>query len=424
MSIARKLFRIVPAGALAAALLLLGTPPAASERGFFSWGWFGPPTRPPAAPPPTARPPRESAAPPREFATPGPLSVSGPIVDDTARYLAGMPPAAGSPLVPLTREEGWAGHARFFDRAFGELERTQLSHVRAWSDATLHLRRPTMFYMFSGPDFLYAAAFYPAASTYVLAGLEPVGQIPDLLRMPRGSIGPALGNIANSLHSVLSFSFFITHNMRAELSTGRLGGTTPILYVFLARAGKTVRDAKLVALDAEGVEQPDGPGVKSAAHGVKITFAGPDGRPQTLYYFATDLADDSVGRSGFLKFCEQLAPADSLLKSASYLMHRGGFSKIRDFLLTHSASILQDDSGIPLAYFDRQKWGLQPFGRYLGPVDVFPQDYQPKLAELFARSKPTPIDFGIGYRWRPHESNLLLAVQRDASTAAGAAHTP
>jgi hypothetical protein len=275
-----------------------------------------------------------------------------------------------------------------------------------------------MFYMFSGPDFLYADAFFPGASTYVLVGLEPVGQIPDLERMPRGSIGPALANIANSLHSVLSFSFFITHTMRTELSTGRLGGTTPILYVFLARAGKTVREASLVALDADGNEQPDGPGVTSAAHGVKIVFSGPEGQAQTLYYFTTNLENSSVVHSGILKFCEQLAPGDSLIKSASYLMHREHFTNIRDFLLTHSETILQDDSGIPLAHFDRKIWQLQPFGRYLGPVAVFPQSYQPSLSELFARGNATPINFGVGYRWRPHESNLLLAIRRDASTAA------
>ena len=37
-----------------------------------------------------------------------------------------------------------------------------------------------MLYMFSGPDFLYATSFFPSASTYVLAGLEPVGDVPPL----------------------------------------------------------------------------------------------------------------------------------------------------------------------------------------------------------------------------------------------------
>ena len=47
-----------------------------------------------------------------------------------------------------------------------------------------------MFYMFSGPDFLYADAFYSKASTYVLGALEPVGAVPDLTRLPRGSSVP------------------------------------------------------------------------------------------------------------------------------------------------------------------------------------------------------------------------------------------
>jgi hypothetical protein len=41
--------------------------------------------------------------------------------NDTARFLAGMPPAADSPLTPLTRDPEWQRHARFFDAAFGEL---------------------------------------------------------------------------------------------------------------------------------------------------------------------------------------------------------------------------------------------------------------------------------------------------------------
>jgi hypothetical protein len=84
--------------------------------------------------------------------------------DDTARFLAGMQPSADSPLMPLTRDPAWQHHARFFDNAFGQLEQRQLSRIRAWSDANLAAPKPTMFYMFSGPDFLYADAFYSKAS--------------------------------------------------------------------------------------------------------------------------------------------------------------------------------------------------------------------------------------------------------------------
>ncbi len=95
----------------------------------------------------------------------------------------------------------------------------------------------------------------------------------------------------------------------------------------------------------------------NAAHGVKIVFAGSDGEARTLYYFSTNLADDGVKSSNFLKFCETLAPGDSLVKSASYLLHSGGFSKVRDFLLANSAVMVQDDSGIPLSYYDPEEMG-------------------------------------------------------------------
>ena len=103
--------------------------------------------------------------------------------------------------------------------------------------------------------------------------------------------------------------------------------------------------------------------------------------------------------SGFLKFCETLAPGNSLIKSASYLLHSGNFTTVRDFLLTNSATIIQDDSGIPLAYYSTKKWRFFPFGRYARTDRRIPRDaISESYAELFRRAQP--IDFGIGYRWR------------------------
>lgn len=341
--------------------------------------------------------------------------------NDTALFLAGMQPSADSPLTPLTRDPSWQRHAKFFDTAFEQLEQRQLSKIRAWAAANLAAPKPTMFYMFSGPDFLYADAFYAKATTYVLSALEPPGSVPDLTRLPRGGVGAALYNVERSMSSILSFSFFITKMMKVDLRAGQLNGTLPILYVFLARSGKTIREVSPVALDDNGAAYFAGenPG-KNATHGVRIVFAGSDRVERTLYYFSTDLSNPGVKVSGFLKFCETLAPGNSLIKSASYLLHSGNFSTVRDFLLAHSATIIQDDSGIPLAYYGPKKWRFFPFGRYAGPIAEFPGRYQESYAELFQRAQP--IDFGIGYRWRSHESNLLLSV-RTASDDSGGADT-
>jgi len=330
--------------------------------------------------------------------------------DDTARFLAGMPPSAESPLTPLTKDPSWQRHARFFDTAFGQLEQRQFSKIRAWATANLAAPRPTMFYMFSGPDFLYADVFYSKATTYVLAALEPVGSVPDLQTLARGGIGSTLGNVEHSLGTILNYSFFITKQMKTDLHVGQLSGTLPILYVFLARSGKTIRNVSPVALDDKGAAYfaNEDPG-KSATRGVRIVFAGSDGQEKTLYYFPTDLSNSGVKNSGFLKFCQTLAPGNSLIKSASYLLHSGNFSTVRDFLLANSSTIIQDDSGIPLADYDPKRWRFFPFGRYAGPIGEFPGKYQERYAELFRRAQP--MDFGIGYRWRSNESNLLLSVR-------------
>jgi len=188
--------------------------------------------------------------------------------NDTALFLAGMMPSADSPLMPLTRDPSWQRHAKFFDAAFAQLEQRQLSKIRAWAAANLAAPKPVVFYMFSGPDFLYADAFYSKATTYVLSALEPPGSVPDLTKLPRGEVGAALYDVERSMGSILSFSFFITKQMKVDLRAGELSGTLPILYVFLARSGKTIREVSPVALDDKGAAYGAGenPG-KNATHG-------------------------------------------------------------------------------------------------------------------------------------------------------------
>ena len=117
------------------------------------------------------------------------LGADAPSPNDTARFLAGLPPAADSPLAALTKDAGWQQHANAFNASFQRVDQEQIAKIRTWSAAHLTESRPTMFYMFSGPDFLYANAFYPKAKTYVFAGLEPAGEVPDLTTL-RGSLAP------------------------------------------------------------------------------------------------------------------------------------------------------------------------------------------------------------------------------------------
>ncbi len=376
------------------------------------------PVNPPAVEAPAPQIAPEVTEPPMPAPAPNVPAIPAS-VNDTARFLAGLPVSDGSPLVVLTQDPAWQRHAAFFDQAWAKLDARQLAGIRDWEanylpNATQPL--PVVFYMFSGPDLLYATQFFPNARTYILAGTEPIGPVPGVTRFAGPALDPVLQNLQKSLNNVLSFSFFITKDMKTDLEREELKGTLPIFYVFLARAGKTITDITFITLDREGRPRitTASEKAKGLTPGVRITFTGaPDTPPQALYYFTTDLSDDGIrSHPGFMKFCVAQSTGYSLLKSASYLMFENGFDSVRHFLLNHSEIILEDDSGIPVAAFDPEKWSLRFFGSYAGPIDIFKQYYQPQLQGLYQQSNPAPLGFGIGYRWSPRQSTLVLATRK------------
>jgi hypothetical protein len=320
------------------------------------------------------------------------LAQKGASVNDTARFLAGLPVSGA--LEPLTKNGVWQSHATAIDHAWAKKETSQIGPIRGWMASHAggaYRSGAPMFYMFSGPDALYANTFFPNARTYVLAGLEPVGQVGDLARMPPEALRSELSALRGSMSTMLSFHYFITKDMRTGLGAGQISGTLPILYVFLTRLGNTILDTQFV---------------NSPAPGVKITFSR-GGGTQTLYYFKTDL---SGGGSGFLKWCAAQGPGNSLVKAASYLMHSDGFSGVKNFLLTNSRVIVQDDSGIPLRSFGKG-WTVNYYGRYVPHSEMFGKYHQPDLAALYEKNPPPALGFAFGYHWQKDRGLLMLGTR-------------
>jgi hypothetical protein len=348
-------------------------------------------------------PPPQAAEVPQQPALPPP--------DDTAKFLAGMPVPKNSPLAPLTQSPAWPEHSQYFEKNFARLNTGKLQKLRNWQNTYLPESKepiPVAYYMFSGPDFLYVDQFFPNADVYIMCGKESMGPPPDPLRVV--DLPGALAGLRNAMKSSLTATYFITQDMKVDLELQQLRGTIPILYVFLARANKSIRDVTYGSLDRNGAFHESAPG-RGGTPGVRISYIDNQSRrKQTLFYFTTDISDGGISSSpGFMNFCHQHGVGASFLKSSSYLMFEDGFSKVRDFILDHSKVIVQDDSGIPLANFNRDKWNLRVFGTYVGPIDIFKQHYQPRLTELFQQSNPPPFGIGFGYQWDYHKSNLIVA---------------
>jgi hypothetical protein len=333
---------------------------------------------------------------------------------DVARYLAGMPVSPGSPLEGLTRDPQWIAHSNAMNSSFSTLDQRQMNNIRAWrADALasgIQANRVCL-YLFGGPDFLYANAFFPDASSYVLQGLEPIESIPDLMTLAIPSLNGILQNIEVSLSPVLNFSYFETKDMRSDLSRSQLKGVLPIIFVFIARSGLDITKMDYISLGPGGGIVN---GFSGSVRGVRMVLVDPTtGAQKTFYYFSSDLSDSFLkGNPAVMRFCERLGPTNSFLKAASYLPHQNSFNTVRNLLLQVSASILEDDSGIPIRYLTPDRWTVRVFGSYPGPIDLFKNYFQPELQNYYATSNPKPLTFGFGYQINYRTSTLILAVRK------------
>jgi hypothetical protein len=327
---------------------------------------------------------------------------------DVARYLAGLPVAAAGPLRDLTAGGVWQDHSRRLGEAWSGFDRRLLSKLRTFAMNQLVDRRHTALYFFSGPDFVYAQALFPEASTYVLAGLEPADTFPAADPAELGEL--TLSRVRTSFETFFDFGLFVTVNMRGS----RFAGVPELLAVQLALTGNAIDDVAFVAVEAGGHETSYSPAA-GGAHGIRITFHDSAGVSKRLYYFSVDLSDTTIAPSGFLEFCRGLGPADVLLKNASFLLHGNSFSTVRKFLLEDAASVVQDDSGIPIRYFDGAAWSLRLFGAYRPPPESFSRYGQPELIDFEKRHPPEALDFPAGYYWWIRGSHLEIAVNKSRS---------
>jgi len=345
-----------------------------------------------------------------------PNTAASAAVQNVAAYLAGRPPQAGSPLAALAAQPTWQAFAKDQDKSWARYGSTHTSRMEKWAARELDSVRTasaTLFYPFSGPDFLNAYTLFPSSRTYVLFGLEPVGSVPSQQALRNPALFRA---VKTSLWSVLNFSFFRTNDMAVDLKSVNLDGAVPLLMLFAARTNCQVLAVRQVQLDAEGKLQAASASADiKAIPGAELQLRAADGSTKTVYYFSADLSDYKLNtKEAPLRYARTLGPVTTYLKSATYLMHKSYFSKIRNLVLDQSQYILQDDSGIAMKYFPRHKWDFTYYGTYRRPIPLFAKQYQPALTVAYRDSlhRPRPLPFGTGYNWQQANSNLLLARRK------------
>lgn len=314
-------------------------------------------------------------------------------INELSRFIAGIQPPAGSALARLAATPEWYSFAATMNERWRDFDATRLQPIRTWrATAMTGVQPATVFYPFSGPDFIYAETYFPGASRFILCGLEPVGDPPSMEKIQ--PVAQTLAWVQSSFKTLLEAGYFVTKDMRVDL---KMEGTVPILCVMLARSGN-----RIVSV------------TRDAAHAEIHFERASDGRSGILYYFCVNLRDDGIGKGSgsFVNFIKQSHPGAAYLKAASYLMHESDFAAIRNLLLSECPVIVQDDSGIPLRYFEAAHWNLRLFGTYSPPLDIFKKYYQGDLADLYGRTTSAPLGFGTGYHWDPRSANLMIGTRK------------
>ncbi|OFY62628.1 MAG: hypothetical protein A3H98_04970 [Bacteroidetes bacterium RIFCSPLOWO2_02_FULL_36_8] len=340
-------------------------------------------------------------------------------------FISGIKQKSVNDLSEYEKWSEWINYSREFDTNWAQLERERLIKMRTWRNVSIQegqLKHKNIFYPFSGPDFLNAFTFFSDGENYYLIGLERVGSFPDVKKFKHSFLKNFFDEMIASLGDLFRKGYFITRKMDKYLNN-QMDGTLPILSVFLTRTSHRIVNVNYLQIDSLGKisdfipeDSTRNNPKKKRPRAIKIDFVACDTcQIKSLYYFSMDLSDAQLkNNKGILKFLSKNDSLTTYMKSASYLLHNRNFSFIRDFILTHSFRLLQDDSGIPYKYFSDTTWNIKLFGKYTEPIDDFKNYFEKDLSSAYTRDTTTrPLPFSLGYKWGTRGVNLLYAKKKN-----------
>lgn len=304
------------------------------------------------------------------------------------------------------------------ERAWNATTRKNLKEIGTWSEENVRLTNDSLplFYPFSGPDFLYADAFYPKAKKYILIGLENPGKLPPVSKMNDKQIMSYLSKLFNSLRYINKAGYFTTKQMQSDFTDSSLNGIIHLLCFYLAKTDHKIAKITPVKIDHYGNEE-DKKSFESLdeyVNGIKFYFFTSENVLKTLYYFPVDLSDQNLkNQFGLITFIGKEGEKNCFLKSASYVLHNKEFSIIRDIILKQSKTIIQDDTGIPYQVLGNSGFTLKLFGEYSRTINMFKNYYQPELREALKETKAERLPFKLGYNSWKNEMVLIIANENN-----------
>ena len=340
-------------------------------------------------------------------------------LDRLSRFISGIAQYDSNSYRILEDEGHWLEYSSTISKSWDRMEASRLLPMRNWEEDQLAPRindSLTLFYPFGGPDLLHAAVLYPHTKEFILAGLEPITEVPDFPQLDEEQQNQYLDSLAGSLRDVFGKSFFITNHMKKDLRQVR--GVIPLFMIFISKTGHEIIGLDYITVDESGKEQV----VKFSdlsrmtVKGLRMEYRNNGGGAvKKLYYFSGDVSNPGLAsKKNLLAFLDKRKPFNTFIKSASFLMHQDLFAGIRQVILENSESILEDDTGIPYSFLKGVDYEGFLFGNYVRPVKDFSWlDKQVDLDSAY-QVNSLPLPFSLGYHWGSGKQNYMLFIRKSS----------
>lgn len=255
----------------------------------------------------------------------------------------------------------------------------------------------TVFYPFSGPDFVTVARVYPNAERYVLVAMQQAGRLLVPENMKPAERRAFENRFGAAWEKFGRLGYFRTLDLDDDQRSGpKRVGTTTILMAFAARLGYQVTAVTPLVFNASQGEW-EAQASADKWRSVRLTLQR-EGKKATLDYLSLDLSDGGLQRSdAHYAWIKRISAHPALLKAASHLLQEPSFALMRDALVVNSPLLVQDETG--LDYKDLAKvGGVRLYGRFRQTHPLFTSTTQRSLAAAYkAETSPGELPFAFSY---------------------------
>jgi len=304
---------------------------------------------------------------------------------------------------------------------------------RAWFDAVVPNTAPTtVVYPFGGGDLISALVAFPNATEITTISLEQSGDPRRLRRLTPAQLDASLGALRVEIGGLISVGSNTSENLSAQQRNDLPGQVSSFLLGLVAAGFEPVAMRYFRFDDVGAIDYLDqaeidafevvkkqslkhdwqSPSFSPAFANVEIQYKKAGETTVRVHrHVGWNLGDGYMMKNPQLvRHLEKKGKVSVLTKGASYLLWRGDFSLIRNYMLDHLAWMLSDSTGIPPAYARSAGMVQETYGHYNGAFLEGSQEsrHDEAFVELWRTQKRRKLPFRFGYVDKDKQAHVVV----------------